>query len=97
MVSSAGTKKRKRNGSRSGASGRGGVEAPVAAQSPVVLSVSGQMDAIELRDEVVRLRKEMNTLTKERDVAKAQQVGSTLLVSGTTSIPFGAHYIHVGI
>lgn len=37
-------------------------------------SVSGQMDAGELRDEVVQLKREINTMRKERDVAKAQQV-----------------------
>ena len=37
-------------------------------------SVSGQMDAGELRDEVVQLRRDLNAMKKERDVAKAQQV-----------------------
>ena len=37
-------------------------------------TVSGQMDAIELRDEVVRIKKEMNGVMKERDLAKAQTV-----------------------
>lgn len=37
-------------------------------------SVSGQMDARELRDEVLHMKKEMNGMRKERDLAKAQQV-----------------------
>ena len=37
-------------------------------------SLSGQMDAIQLRDELVHLRKEMNALKKEKEIAKAQQV-----------------------
>jgi hypothetical protein len=34
------------------------------------------MDAGELRDLVVLLRREVNAMRKERDVAKAQQVGN---------------------
>ena len=37
-------------------------------------SVSGQMDAIALRDETVELKKALNVTLKERDLAKAQQV-----------------------
>lgn len=39
-------------------------------------SVSGQMDARELRDEVVEMKREVNAMKKERDVAKARQVHS---------------------
>ncbi len=54
---------------------------PRIVQSTSGPSVSGQMDAIELRDETVKMRKEMNVLRKERDIAKAQQVRSFLRYS----------------
>lgn len=37
-------------------------------------SLSDDVDAIQLRDQLVHLQKEMNALMKERDIAKAQQV-----------------------
>ena len=37
-------------------------------------AVSGDYDALELRDLVVQLRRDMNSLRTERDQAKAQQV-----------------------
>ncbi len=39
-----------------------------------VATSSGDLDAIQLRDQVVELKKQLNSITKERDMAKAQQV-----------------------
>ncbi len=44
------------------------------AVATVTSSLSGEVDAIQLRDQLVHLRKEMNALKKEKDIAKAQQV-----------------------
>ena len=40
---------------------------------------SGDLDALQLRDELVELKKQMNIIVKEREVAKAQQVFTVVL------------------
>ena len=48
---------------------------PVTTGDPGALtSDTGQLDAIALRDETVRLKQLLNAVMKERDLAKAQQV-----------------------
>ena len=51
------------------------------------VSTSGDMDAIQLRDEVVELKKLMNAVIKERDLAKMQQVD-------TYMNNFSVHKVH---
>lgn len=55
----------------------------------IAAASSTQLDAIQLRDEVLHLRKEMNALKKEKDIAKAQQVFHKFGVFGYvhTSLP----------
>lgn len=50
---------------------------------PAAHSVSGQMDAMQLRDELLHLKKEMNAIKKEKDIAKAQQVVWGVLIHGS--------------